>query len=234
MNWRDDAIGHAEVEYPRESCGLLIAKKRRQHYVPCCNLAARPGEQFIISPQDYAMAEESGEIVAVIHSHPNAQPTPSQADRVACEASGLPWHIVGYPNCVWAEIQPIGYKAPLIGREFVHGVLDCYSIVRDWYAIDRGITLPNFDRHDDWWKKGLNLYLDSFAVAGFVAIDAMEVGSVLLMQILSDVPNHAAIYLGDNIILHHLHGRLSSRDVYGGYYRKHTTHTLRYVGTENS
>ena len=32
----------------------------------------------------------------------------------------------------------------------------------------------------------------------------------------------------DNIILHHCHGRLSSRDVYGGYWRKVTTHVLRH------
>ena len=47
------------------------------------------------------------------------------------------------------------------------------------------------------------------------------------MQVLSNVPNHAAIYLGGDVIGHHLYGRLSGRDVYGGYYKKHTTHVLR-------
>jgi hypothetical protein len=48
------------------------------------------------------------------------------------------------------------------------------------------------------------------------------------MQVASPVPNHAAIYLDDGPILHHLQGRLSSRDVYGGYWQKITTHTLRH------
>ena len=34
--------------------------------------------------------------------------------------------------------------------------------------------------------------------------------------------------LGDGLILHHLQGRLSSRDVYGGYWQKITTHILRH------
>jgi cell wall-associated NlpC family hydrolase len=48
------------------------------------------------------------------------------------------------------------------------------------------------------------------------------------MQVASPVPNHAAVYLGDGLILHHLQGRLSSRDVYGGYWQKVTTHALRH------
>mgnify|MGYP003704446663 CR=1 FL=1 len=81
---------------------------------------------------------------------------------------------------------------------------------------------------------GQNLYLDNFGSAGFEALGSvqsedMEVGDVLLMQVASPVPNHAAIYLGDGLILHHLQGRLSSRDVYGGYWQKITTHTLRHT-----
>ena len=58
---------------------------------------------------------------------------------------------------------------------------------------------------------------------------------VILMQIRSQngVPNHAAIYLGDGLILHHLHGRLSSRDIYGGYWQEVTRHILRYKNDES-
>jgi cell wall-associated NlpC family hydrolase len=74
------------------------------------------------------------------------------------------------------------------------------------------------------------LYVDNFATAGFAVVDPddLRVGDVLLMQVHSEVPNHAAIVLGDGLILHHLQGRLSSRDVYGGYWQKITTHTLRH------
>lgn len=142
------------------------------------------------------------------------------------------------PGFQWASITPSGWTAPLIGREFHHGVLDCYTLVKDWYAINRGITLIDGDRPDDWWLKGQNLYLERYESAGFRRVplsddkrpDELAEGDMLLMQICSPVPNHAAVWLGDGTILHHLAGRLSSRDVWGGYFRKHTTHALRYAG----
>jgi cell wall-associated NlpC family hydrolase len=152
---------------------------------------------------------------------------------VACEASGLPWHIVGIPSEDWVRVEPTGFVAPLVGREWSHGVLDCYSLVRDWFRSERGVLLPNFARFDDWWKRGENLYLDNFSQVGFEAIGFadlrnLQLGDCFLMQVASPVPNHAAVYLGDGLILHHLQGRLSSRDVYGGYWQKVTTHVLRY------
>lgn len=226
------ALDHAMREAPREACGLLIVERGREIYVPCRNLAVG-SNHFILDPLGYAAAEERGEIVAVIHSHPGAPPEPSQADRVACEASGVPWHIVGLPSGAWASIEPCGYVAPLVGRTWAHGVLDCYGIVRDYYGQVLGISLPNFAREDEWWLKGQNLYLDNFAKAGFEEVNPVTLREhdVVLMQIRSQVPNHAAVYVGGNLILHHNTNRLSSRDNYADYYRRHTVKVLRYVGT---
>jgi proteasome lid subunit RPN8/RPN11 len=225
-------LAHAARDFPREACGLLVIHKGRETYVPCRNIGVGT-DQFVIHPEDYVRADRLGEIVGVFHSHPNLPAEPSQADKVACEASGLPWFILSFPSGQWHEMQPSGYIAPLVGRAWAHGVLDCYSVIRDWYRAERGIDLPNFDRFDEWWKRGQNLYLDNFGSAGFEALGTvqsqdMEIGDVLLMQVASPVPNHAAIYLGDGLILHHLQGRLSSRDVYGGYWQKITTHILRH------
>lgn len=230
---------HAEAEYPRESCGLIIIRKGRDKYLPCTN-AAQGTDHFIISVQDYAKAEEQGDIIAVVHSHPDAPATPSEADKVACKAPGLMWHIVrvnsidGIPTAgELITTEPCGYQAPLVGRPFFHGVLDCYSLIRDWHQQTYNITLKKFTRTDDWWNDGVSdLYTQGFPQAGFVSVDAeaeLLPGDVILMQIRSNngVPNHAAIYLGDGLILHHLHGRLSSRDVYGGYWGEVTRNIIR-------
>ena len=224
-------IAHAAECYPRESCGLLLAKPGgKEIYFPCRNLA-EGDENFILHPEDYVTAEEQGRIIAIVHSHPNASPKPSQADLVACESTRLPWYIISYPTCEFHRFEPKGYKAPLIGREFFHGVLDCYTLIRDWYEWERNITLPDFERRDQWWRKGENLYMENFEKAGFRKLPpgaVLQEGDVLLMQVLSNVANHSAIYLGDDIILHHLYGRLSQREVYGGYYKKHCIAVLRY------
>ena len=224
------AIAHAEAEYPREACGLVVVVKGREKFWPCKNLATEE-DSFVLDPKDYAAADDAGEIVAVFHSHPNMQPTPSMADRAACEASGVPWYILGWPCGNWEKLSPEGYKPPLIGREWCYGTLDCYSLVRDWYKQNWGLELSDYERHGEWWFKGLNTFVDNFKNEDFVEVDQEsdpQHGDALLMQIVSPVPNHVAIYLEDNIILHHLEKRLSSRDILTGYYRKNTTHILRH------
>lgn len=222
-------VEQAKAEIPREACGLVIIKNGKQVYKPCKNLA-RGTDQFALDPEDYANADAEGEIIAVIHSHPNISAKPSQADLVSCEASGLPWFICGLPSEQWEYIEPKGYVAPLVGRQWAHGVLDCYSIIKDWYLQNRNIQLLDFERRDEWWKIGENLYLDNFEKAGFgrISKEDLSEGDVILMCIYSEVPNHGAIYLGDGLILHHVQNRLSTRDVYGGYWLKNTYGFLRY------
>lgn len=240
----DDLRAHAVAVYPLESCGLIVTTSAGDEYFPCHNRAARPGEHFQMEPRDYANAEDAGTITTIVHSHPDAAPTPSEGDRVACEASGLPWLIVATytdddGNVVagdLAELAPSGYEAPYEGRQFCHGILDCWSLVRDWYRREWGVVLPNPPRLDEWWNDGAsNLYSDdALNDAQFVRVDiaAAERGDVLLMQVRSKnlVANHAGVYLGNGQFLHHLHGRLSRVDVFGGYWLECLRGCWRYTG----
>lgn len=228
---------HAAAEYMvvdakgahRECCGLVVVRKGRQRYVPCRNVADK-NEHFVLHPEDYAAAEDMGEIVLVVHSHPNESPEPSQADKVSCEAFGLPWLIMNWPTGRWVQFAPNGYKAPLVGRVFAHGILDCYSLVRDYYRERCAIELPEYERPDEWWLKGHDLYRQHFEEAGFVVLreQPLKPHDAFLMQVGAAIPNHAAVYVGENYILHHQMGRLSSKDVYGGWYQNITTHHLRH------
>lgn len=223
-------MAHALAESPRECCGVLVDVDGELEYVGCRNMADHPLQQFAIHHQDYAKAEERGEIVAIVHSHPFASVEPSEADRTACEASGMPWIIVNPQTEAMHQFAPEGHEAPLIGRTFVYGVHDCYSVIRDHYKRELGIALPDVDREEfGWWKNGKNLYVEQFERVGFVDVhDAPRKHDCFLMQVQSNVSNHAAVYLGDNLILHHLVNQLSRRDIYGGYWMQHTSHVLRY------
>jgi proteasome lid subunit RPN8/RPN11 len=223
------AIADAERCAPREACGLVISVGKKPVYVPCHNTAG--GEvEFAIDPVDYAAAEDRGEVLMVVHSHYGIPPDPSHADLVGCERSQLPWLIVNWPVGSYRVVEPSGYVAPLKSRQFCHGVLDCFALVRDYYKQVLDVELADPVREDLWWKKGQNLYLDNAEAWGFTRVDSADLREhdVILMQAQSDVPNHAAIYLGNSRILQHLRGRLSGEDVYGGYWVKQTYGVYRH------
>ncbi|MTD34037.1 C40 family peptidase [Paludibacterium denitrificans] len=226
-----EMLKHAEAAYPNEACGLIVAAGKKPLLVVCQNVDEQPGQQFTISADDYEAAEECGPVIAVWHSHVNESPEPSMADRQLIEATGLPWHIVSWPGKGYAYAEPCGFVAPYEGRPFVHGIHDCYSLIRDYYQREYGLYLNDYPRAVEWWNKGDDLYLQNFEREGFKRlIDAeFQPGDVLLMRIGdTQTTNHGAIYLGNGEMLHHVTNRLSCRDVLNGYYQRGITHHLRH------
>jgi cell wall-associated NlpC family hydrolase len=74
----------------------------------------------------------------------------------------------------------------------------------------------------------MNLYLDNAEAWGFYRVFDLKVGDVILIQVHANVPNHAAIYIGNEKIMHHVAGRLSKTDPYGGYWLKHSHSIYRH------
>jgi cell wall-associated NlpC family hydrolase len=220
---------------PLELCGVIVEREHGNELVECANVSTEPDQQFRIGAVEWARLHNSEKVVAVWHTHPRATAQPTQADLVQLEPSGLPWHIVGADGSHSLTL-PTGYVAPYVGREFYHGILDCYALCRDWYSREMGIELPDVERADDWWSNGGNMYVEQFTQHGFrevspeVNFNDLKRGDGLLMQMASRVPNHGAIYLGDGTILHHRHGRLSEIVPYtfGSDWFKRTTHHLRH------
>jgi proteasome lid subunit RPN8/RPN11 len=223
---------HANSVFPQECCGVVLDGGE---YIPCRNIALGMEEDdFVLDPEDFAAAEDKGDITAIIHSHPNGDHKASEADQVSCEKSGKPWYILSWPAGNFGRIEPKGYVAPLEGRQFAYGVLDCLSLVIDYYKKHLEVDIKYFQTEFDWWSKGENYYQekwDSWTEGVFTEIkdhSKLKKHDILLMQVASNVPNHAGVYLGNNMVLHHLMGRLSTKDVFSGYFQKHTIHVLRH------
>ena len=219
-----DFHSHVLSEYPKEACGVLV----NGNYYPCKNVATSPTEHFKVSPIDYFNAQKEGSVEAILHSHPfnrlEVQPYPayypSGPDMLEWMKSSTPWGIVAtegetVTDVVWLNES---FIAPLVGRQFIHGIHDCYSLCRDYYRLEHGITLPNYPRDMRWWKKGLDLYTANFKEAGFeeVPFDEARFSDAFLIQYGSRVINHAAIYVGENEILDHIANRLSGRSTLSG------------------
>src|SRR5579864_7066176 len=91
-------VKHAALVYPHECCGLIIKTKTDEIYFACENKAEKPTDHFIISAEDFAKAEDLGEVLAVCHSHPDATSKPSEYDIAACNSGDLPWYILAWPD----------------------------------------------------------------------------------------------------------------------------------------
>lgn len=232
--------------YPEECCGVIVNNNGKPKFIPAKNTSATPTQSFRIDAKEYSEIEEEYSIIAIVHSHINIPAVPSEGDKAACEALGLPWYILSVHNREineWYYFEPTGWEAPLVGRTFYHGVMDCYTLIKDFYKREMGIEIPSFDRPDYWWDKSYNLYEDNFEKAGFVEIEGEpQHGDGVLMQYRANVINHGGIYLtkplksqaglfemqGVPLLLHHPMPRLSERVVYGGYWKEITRKIVRY------
>ena len=232
MNWKEAALSHAKNQDPKEAVGLLLNVKGKQRYYPCQNLAITNHQEFILNPEDYVKADNLGEIIGIFHSHPITPPTPSQADRISCEHSNLPWYIVNPKTEQWAELKPEGYKPELCGRPWVWGITDCWSLVRDWYKEEKNIQLIDFERSMTPQEFLENPLFEKYAKeTGFRELandEALKKGDVLLMSIMHPTLNHVAIFLGD-MVLHHLADRLSCKEPYSEWLLKCTGKRYRYA-----
>lgn len=235
-----DALAH----YPRESCGLVIVDQQgNQTYIPCINNAESPSAHFRLSGKDFAAAEDLGEIIGIVHSHPDVSALPSEGDLVSCEAHGVPWYIVSVIKDAGDQkptvrgihyMKPKGYEAPLEGREFSFGILDCWILIRDYYKRVLGIELAKFEYYDGFDDRGENPYMDHFEEYGFESVNAPpQLHDIIVFQFRATQPNHAGVCLGDGQFLHHMYNRLSKKDIYGGQWAEMTRAILRYKDLPN-
>lgn len=216
MDARIHALEEAlKEDGPFESCGVVV----NDEYHPCKNIAQDPKNYFKISSKKMLNLMNKGKIQMVFHSHPNGPSYPSKSDMISQINSGHNFAIIpvevkeksaGMP-IMWGPDVP---RPPLLGRQLIPGIQDCYTIVRDYYKERLDIDLPDFPRDHQWWEKGENLYEDHFKDADFVEIKINDVTDlklhdVILMHVGSPVPNHALIFLGNDSVMHHFGERLS-------------------------
>ena len=247
---KDNIIDHAWGEYPNECCGVIV----NGIYYSCTNIATNPASTFEIDPAELAALSESGDVGAIVHSHPNGEPIPSEIDKIQMGLHGVDWVIVGLGESItgakYCDIRnhkPQTYQSPLLGRDYHHGVQDCYSLVRDYYQRELDIDLPDFARVDEWWENANHepLYENNFAKAGFEVITdgTLQKHDVILCRVgRTHHINHALIFVGDGnltsentadcmgncLVLHHPHSRLSVREIYGESWQKRTALIVRH------
>ena len=162
MLYNDDKeiVEYLLSKYPEEGCGIIQNRKGKLRWIPSTNVAENPEEYFKINEEDYLRATLTGDIHAIVHSHPNASAELSEADKKASDHLGVPYIVYSIPE--GEKVEYIPERKTLIGRDYVFGENDCYTLARDYYKQELNLDLPVQDFEDDWWDLGLNYFDDLF------------------------------------------------------------------------
>jgi len=220
-------------EYPKEACGLVLAHRTgKTEIVRCTNTHEFPTKMFRIGRIEHTQHADRAQVIGIWHTHPEGHHTFTDADKAGCEVGGVPWYVMQITkegeNFVYGEVQsmqPSGFKMAYTGRPYVPGIFDCWTLAIDYFAREHSIALRNYPYTLPDGTPGATLFAKHYQDEGFVQLinEEPKPSDLFFIQDAgSDEPNHVAIYVGDDRMLHHSLNRLSKHDIYGGYYQKHT------------
>lgn len=117
----------------------------------------------------------------------------------------------------------------LVGQEWDYGKQDCYTLVQQYYK-QLGVQLRDFERPEDLGTTD-SIFLKHAKSLGFkqVELNNRQESDVLLMRLGTRSPMHAAIYLGNDRILHQRMDSISAVEPLRQYYWKRTVAAFRHA-----
>lgn len=225
-----DAKAHAVREYPNECVGFVVDG----HYVPQINKADDTTNDFAVDNAVFRALKPE----AIIHSHiyPHMKLVPTKSDMRGQMDTGIPWGITlasheGATPILWWGDHLL--SSSLIGRQFVSGVFDCFSLARAYFKQRLDVYVRDFPRDEDWDRTEDRVLIeDNFARLGFVPVDRATARphDVLLIGIPMKGPaNHIAVLDEEGLMVHHLRDQLSRREPWTNEWRHVTKQVIRYV-----
>lgn len=223
----EDIRAHADITFPEECCGLVLSDGSTVRFD---NESPTPRHSFKMDPARLLTFLPRAEFL--YHSHPNRPAKASQADIASCDEVRLPYLIMSIPSGETCRQLPEGMEVQLLGRTFVYGVSDCFSLVHDFYQQKLDVMLPEVVRPAfGWWKSGeINAIEEAYPDAGFTEVESPQFGDILLMQAGGcKVIDHMAVYIGDQHIMHHTLMGLSRISPWDGYWNMITTKVIRHA-----
>ncbi len=237
-----DIIKHcASQKVPQEAGGLLLEMGGKILVFNCDNASPEPLNHFLVSDEDQTEARKLGKIVAYFHSHPKDNHGLSQADIAISENLKLDSIVYCVDQDKFYQYSPVGYEFPYEGRQRFFGVLDCLTLVMDYYKRELNIEIPYishpiFKSNNYEWIKTiepqefLKIGMSFLEENGFQLINIKDLKKHDLVVIQLEgyrFPTHFGIYLNDNRFLHQLTEK-SEISIYGKYWRKRTILTYRH------
>lgn len=207
-NIKKQIIDHAKEEYPKESCGFILTypKSNRYGYFPVKNISSTPKESFIIDSRAWINTPKDSLIFSIVHSHPNSDISPSEADYAKQLSSHLPW-VIASPQ---GYMRPLG-TIPLYGRPWIWRVWDCLNLVEEVYKFyDWGTIFWDQLEPESIRTTDKDIFHDAAKTYNWKEVNPSKAipGDVLVVN------QHVGVILPDYNLAHHPIGRLSIKVKY--------------------
>ena len=188
------------------------------------NVHHKPRGAWALGVNDLLLLNQRPPLV-LLHTHPSGIPSPSDLDTVMQLRHGYAWGIMALrgngEDRVYEVLEPEYWGPgapvePLTGRSYLWGIRDCFSLVRDFYAL-QGIEVPNVPRvtnpgdYPPNHEYAHNYFAHWIPRVGFKEIEPHQkaFGDVAVVQLAHPYPDHCAIYLGEHKYLEHTATRAS-------------------------
>lgn len=225
-------------KYPQEICGFIYVDKNSYKFdiYSCRNVANNKTNNFLISPQEYLACSSLGKITSCYHSHSNDNLDFSEMDKENSNKYNIHYILYNVKHNQFKFYSPNSEKNTYIGRPFMLGQSDCFTLMQE-YALKEEKIIINFPKINSYprsLKDIRDLYENNFIQQGFLKLDKdtplkKSDGLMMLFPSVSEAyPTHAAVYLGNGLILHQPYNSFSCVNLYDGFYKKHTSYVLRH------
>ncbi|MBS7827377.1 C40 family peptidase [Wohlfahrtiimonas chitiniclastica] len=190
-----------------EKGGIVIGGE----FIALKNIAKDKANNFEFKLDNYNFDR----IEAVVHSHIGDHPYLSKFDRLAQIETGLDWWIVAN-----GKIHKYKCVDLLRGREFKYGQFDCGTLIEDAYSLC-GINLKHYKRKSIEEDEANSVIIERLPKLGFYQVSEAQAGDVIATS-MGGHPNHLALVLNNERILHHVAGQFSRVVAHGSVMQKRT------------
>lgn len=198
---KDKIREYAIKNKPYEICGLIIQVNDLLEMFPCKNISFHKEDSCMLNPLDYIVASTKGKIIAYVHSHKSKHL--SILDNFNAFNHNIISVVYSYEEDEFYIILP--ELESYLNIAFEIGKNDCFELVRNYFYKKFTIDIGDFTRDENWYKINPNSIIDEYENRGFIKINTynnIQINDVIVFNI-DNIPSHMAIYLGNDLILHH-------------------------------
>lgn len=228
--------GHSLEFLKEEVCGLIYFDKtnKKVKAYKCENIAKDKINNFSINPKDYLLVSHLGEILGSYHSQ--VEKDFSEFDKMNSENHKITYFMYSKKEDDFYSYYPKNEINKYIGISFEIGVNDCFSLIRNYFYHELGISIQDYYRDSTWIKNSPELFFNNFEKEGFIGVSNKYQENILqkydciflTYPKVSNFPHHVMLYLGNGTVLHHEMNRLSCVEIYEEMDKKNTSLILRH------